>query len=199
MTEIWKDIKDYEGLYQVSNLGRVRSLDMYVNGRNCKYRRKGKVLKFILNRGYARVDLRRNNTHNICRVHRLVAETFPDMVGWTEDAKGKSFDELQINHKDKNRTNNCVDNLEWCTCKYNNNYLDHNELVAKAQSKTVYMYTLNGGLCGMWLSTQECGKNGFIQGNVSQCCNGKYKTHKGFKWSYEAPISPKALPHFKLQ
>lgn len=108
---------------------------------------------------------------------------FPDLVGWTEDAIGKPFDELQINHKDQNKENNCVTNLEWCNSYYNNNYGDHNQKL----SKTVYQYTLDGELVRVWPSTQECGRNNFSASHVAECCRGELKKHKGFRWSYNPP------------
>lgn len=113
MTEIWKDIKDYEGLYQVSNYGRVRSLDRCDNmGRFMD----GHILSIGDNgNGYKHVGLSKNGLQKTEYVHRLVAKSFipnPNNLP-------------QVNHKDENPNNNCVDNLEWCTNKYNNNYGNH--------------------------------------------------------------------------
>ena len=106
MQEIWKDIEDYEGLYQVSNLGKVKSLPKLVNRKNnSKYLTNEKILK-PLSFGYARVILS-NKSYS---VHRLVAEAFipnPNNLPI-------------INHKDGNKQNNCIDNLEWCDYSYNN-------------------------------------------------------------------------------
>ena len=166
MKEIWRSIKDYEGLYEVSSWGRVRSL------------KRGKFLKLQISCwGYLRVELNKNGKGIKHSVHRLVTEAFiPNPNNYP-----------QVNHKDENKLNNHADNLEWCQPEYNNNYGTHNERVAKAKSKTVYMLTLDGGLCGMWPSTQECARNGFNQSHVAECCNGKLKKYKGFKWSYEPP------------
>ena len=123
MTEIWKDIKDYEGLYQVSNYGRVRSLDRYDNvGRS----RKGSIMTVTDNgKGYRAISLSKNGARKTYKVHRLVAEAFIP-----------NNDNLpQINHKDENRYNNHVDNLEWCSSKYNNNYGNHKKNVGKASKK----------------------------------------------------------------
>ena len=115
ITEIWKDIKGYEGDYQVSNLGRVRSLDRVQDIPNrwggvthrCK---KGVMLKpcFDGKKNYLHITLK-NHSRDI---HRLVAETFiPNPNNYTE-----------VNHKNEDKTDNRVNNLEWCTHKYNNNY-----------------------------------------------------------------------------
>lgn len=137
--EIWRDIKDYEGLYQVSNLGRVRSLDCYLNDNGGLKYRKGCILKQRENKGkYKMVMLSKNQKHIHKSVHRLVAMTFPDLVGWTEDAKGKPFDEIQVNHKDEfDKANNCVDNLEWCTAIYNCNYGTRNQRTGEKVSKAL--------------------------------------------------------------
>lgn len=115
--EIWKDIAGYEGLYQVSNLGRVRSLDRTVKScHGATQNIKGKIIKYKNSRGYACVGLCINKSVKYMRVHRLVALSFiPNPHNYPH-----------INHKDCNPYNNQVDNLEWCTPKYNNNYREHN-------------------------------------------------------------------------
>lgn len=107
--EIWKDIKNYEGLYKISNLGRVKSLPKYA-GRSY---RKEKILKTYLDKnGYVKVILCKNNRTRFLSIHRLLAEAFiPNPNNYP-----------QINHKDENKQNNSLNNLEWCTCKYNINY-----------------------------------------------------------------------------
>ena len=110
MIEEWRPIEGYEGLYEVSSYGRVRSLDKYVKSGYGSYRlRKGKILSpGIRPDGYLVVSLQ----YKMFRVHRLVAQAFilnPDNLP-------------QVNHKDENKANNRVDNLEWCDSKYNNNY-----------------------------------------------------------------------------
>lgn len=122
MEEIWKDIPNFEGLYQVSNLGNVRVLDRYVNSairNNDKVKRKGKILKQYNKRGYLQVSLIKNYKRYYFTVHRLVAMAFlpnPDNLP-------------QINHKDENPLNNNLSNLEWCTAKYNCNYGNRNSKI----------------------------------------------------------------------
>lgn len=114
--EIWKDIGGYEGLYQVSNLGRVRSLDRMVGDRwGGKRLYKGKIMKTPLNSdGYCCVDLCKENKRKTYRVNRLVAIAFIK----NDDPINKIF----VNHKDEDRANNYANNLEWCTPEYNSNY-----------------------------------------------------------------------------
>lgn len=109
MKELWKDIKGYEGCYQVSNLGRIKSLDRMTNNQYGEYFMKGRILKnsIIKDKGYCRVSLNNGNGKISKRVHRLVAEAF------IPNPENK----LEVNHKDGNKLNNCVSNLEWCTNK----------------------------------------------------------------------------------
>lgn len=166
MEEIWKTIKDYEGLYEVSNWGRVRNT------------RTGRVLRHWKDEdGYLLVNLCKDGVRKHYKVHRLVAQAFiPNPDGLPE-----------VNHIDQNKENNCVENLEWCDRAYNVRY---------SQAKTVYMLTLEGKLCGLWPSTKECDRHGFDHKHIADCCNGKRTKHKGYKWSYKPPIPPKALPYF---
>ena len=184
MEEEWKDIKDYEGLYQVSNWGKILSLD---------YRHTGKPGLMNLGtdkKGYLKVNLRKNGERKTCKVHRLVAQTF------IPNPENKP----QVNHKDEDKTNNFVflnedgsvdkekSNLEWSTPKENSNHGTRNERSAKARSKPVLQFTLSGELIREWESTRECGRNGFCQSAVTQCCNGERKSHKGFRWEYKKEV-----------
>lgn len=99
--EIWKDIPNYENYYQVSNLGNVRSLDRFYNGRNLK----GKMLKLSPNvYGYLRFTAKKDNTTKTLHVHRIVMLTFNPIS-----------EEKQVNHIDGDKTNNRLENLEWCS------------------------------------------------------------------------------------
>ena len=153
--EIWKDIQEYKGLYQVSNLGRVRSLDTIINCKGAKgidnHLRKGKILKQnIGTTGYYSINLSKNSKRKYVRVHRLVAEAFiPNPNNY-----------YCINHIDGNKLNNKVENLEWCTYSYNNKEayrlgLKQNKYKGKfgkeAQfSKPVIQYTLQNEYIKEW-------------------------------------------------
>ena len=121
--EIWRDIKNYEGRYQVSNLGRVKSLG---NDKS----RKEKILKPGKNGwGYLRVCLVKEGSSKMYTVHRLVLSTFNPIDG---------MDELLVNHKDEDKTNNNLNNLEWCTYSYNNTYNDrHKKIGEKLRGRTL--------------------------------------------------------------
>lgn len=169
--EIWKDVKNYEGLYQISNKGRVKSLG---NDRS----RKEKILKLLTNKkGYLQVNLYINSKMKTFRVHRLVAETFiPNPNNYPE-----------INHKDEDKTNNCVENIEYCTHEYNSNYGSRTERAAQACSKPVLQIDkTTNEVIAEWQSTHEVERKlGFNNSAISKCCTGKRKTCGGFRWSYK--------------
>lgn len=176
--EIWKDIIGYENLYQGSNWGRVKSLERI----DCiGHHRKERILKPVPDKdGYLRVGLRKNNKRKNFLVHRLVAQAFLDNPNNLPE----------VNHRDENPQNNFVSNLEWCSAKYNSNFGTRNKrIIAKntngKRSKKVYQYTLDGQFVREWESTKECGRNGFDQGHVAECCRGERKTHKDFIWKYK--------------
>lgn len=116
MKEIWRDVEGYEGLYEVSNLGKVRSVDRYIKDRKGRKQfKEGKIIAQTKRRKeqrYLSVNLWKNNRIKAYVVHRLVAKAFIPCI------KGKNF----VNHKDENPENNCVSNLEWCTAKENINF-----------------------------------------------------------------------------
>lgn len=130
MTEVWKDIEGYEGIYQVSNFGNVRSLDrivQYIDGRIARF--KGITRKPVKNQdGYLAVVLAKNrNEAKTVRIHRLVAAAFVP----------NSDDLPEINHKDEDKENNRADNLEWCDRLYNCRYGTRGERISKSNSKPI--------------------------------------------------------------
>ena len=138
--EIWKDIKGYEGLYQVSNKGRVKSVERIVRiaDKLGGVRLKGEMIleQEVGKLGYHRVNLFNNDKGKKHLVHRLVAEAFLD----------NPMNYPQINHKDENKDNNIPSNLEWCTAKYNSNYGDRTERTAVAKFVPVSLFDMNGQL-----------------------------------------------------
>ena len=128
MKEIWKDIPNFEGYYKISNLGRIKSVTRKAKVKilNNDYRTiKGQLISPAKTRdGYLKVSLSKNHKRYYFKVHRLAAQAFiPNTNNYP-----------CINHKDENKENNRVDNLEWCTVKYNCNYGTRNERIAKANS-----------------------------------------------------------------
>ena len=113
MTEIWKDIEGYEGLYQVSNKGRVRSVARVVTWKNQSVKTyKSRIMKSREKFGYCYISLYKDFKSKEYRMHRLVAEAFiPNPNNLPE-----------VNHIDENKLNNEIENLEWCTRQYNNSY-----------------------------------------------------------------------------
>lgn len=181
MQEIWKDVKGYEGLYQVSNIGNVRSVDRYVNNRKIK----GKsLLPSDTGRGYLGVSLYKNGNKKTLNIHKLVANSFIPCT------KNKS----QVNHKDGDKHNNNVSNLEWCSCSENIKHAFRMGL--KKPSKTFLGRTgdkhpnskkiicVNTGV--KYQSLAEAAKcTGTTIGLVSLVCSGKRKHTKGLVFIYE--------------
>lgn len=170
--EIWKPVVGYEGYYEVSNMGRVMSLDRYVRSKGGKshYLKKGRILKYGDNRGYKMVTLYRDKTITYKFVHKLVAEAFIP-----------NFDHLpEVNHKDEVRDNNRVDNLEWCTKKYNMNYGTRNERAGKAISKALKGKYLGekSPIFGIHHSEESRRKNSEAHKGKPSAFKGKHHTEK---------------------
>lgn len=171
MNEIWKDIDDYEGHYQVSNLGNVKSLKFG----------KEKILKPHDNGiGYLQVKLCKNGQKEQPLVHQLVAQAFiPNPQNLPE-----------VNHKDENKTNNSVENLEWVSSKENTNFGTRNLRVAEKLingilAKKVLQYTKNGTFIREWPSLMEIERQTeFHYQNICACCLGKLKSAYGYVWRY---------------
>lgn len=191
--EIWKDIYyyneptnewvDYRGLYQVSNFGRVRSLDRIgSNGRGIMVY-KGKCLKASKDgKGYLYVQLHKDGIPKNHRISRLVYFTF----NYGADTK------LQVNHIDEDKSNNRLDNFNLMTCKENCNWGTRSERIIKkiinhkSMSISVLQFDKNGNFIKEWISTQEIGRILKLhQSNIWKCCHGERKTCGGFIWKYK--------------
>lgn len=173
--EEWRDIKGYEGIYQISNLGNIKSLDRYVEySDRPKVFTKEKIRKPVIAKtGYYMVILRKHSQCDARYIHRLVAEAFipnPNNLP-------------QVNHKDENKLNNNVSNLEWCTEKYNVNYGTCRERSANNRSFEVEQYDKNGVFIKKWKSIREAGrKTGINVSNISKVCSGERKTAGKYIW-----------------
>lgn len=185
--EIWKDIPGYEGVYQASNLGRIKSIERIdCGGRHLK----GKILSQCVVKGYVKVGLNYAQSNKQCSVHRLVAMAFiPNQNKYS-----------QINHKDENPLNNRVENLEWCDYLYNRNYGHRNEKAAQSQSiklkgrlvhpemrKPVVKIDINTlEELERYESASEAARQcGLLESKISLVCNGKRKSTGGYKWKYD--------------
>lgn len=177
MQEIWKDIAGYEGLYQVSNLGNVRSLERY-NVNVGEYQQRTRLLKQVSDkRGYKTVTLIKRKNRKTTTVHRLVAGAFlpnPDNLP-------------QVNHKDENKKNNTVQNLEWCENNYNYNYGTRVERVTKKLQKPILQFDEHGKLLNEFdgLRAAQRALNLTSSSSISECCNGKRQTAYGYIWKYK--------------
>ena len=159
MKEIWRDCKGYEGKYQVSNLGRIWGV-----------KRQHYLKPTITSNGYLEVCMiAKNGKQKVELVHRLVALAFID-----------NPDKLpQVNHKDEDKTNNCVDNLEWTTCKQNINYGTGIERRAKQRMMPIRCIDLNKIYESM---TQASKETGIPLSYISKACTGIQETAGGFRW-----------------
>ena len=190
MTEEWKDIEGYEGLYQVSNLGRVRSLDRYYtrphprNGVPTKYFKRGtEIVCHVHRNGYVEVMLKVGGVKKNFMVHRLVAKAF--VPGYFEGA--------DVNHKDCNRQNNHADNLEWMTRRDNLKYSNGDtasamEQIHRSQRKPIIQMTMDGEFIREWPSIHSAHLAlGLDSKSISGACHQHYgtKTAGGYRWKFK--------------
>lgn len=178
MNEEWRAVKGYEGLYEVSNMGRVRSLDRRVKTRSPgaeDFFRAGRTIAPKQRHGgYLGVQLWRDgNVRQIC-IHRLVAQAFVP----------NPHNLPQVNHKDENKLNNRADNLEWCVPKYNANYGNRNEKMSRNNPlrKRVAQYTQVGELIRIYDSIRKTREYGYSPALISKQINGKANSAYGCKW-----------------
>ena len=194
--EIWKDIPGYEGHYQVSNLGRVKSVPRKIYWNGGFYISKERLLSQQMNKyRYWRTHLLKDRITKTVFVHRLVALAFiPNPNNYPD-----------INHKDENPSNNCVDNLEWCTEKYNMNYGTAIErrkasFIKNNSFRRANMTKVKNGSRCAETPVEGVSKNGNIisyrsiseasritrisKGHIGECCKGKRLSAGGYYWKY---------------
>lgn len=188
--EKWRDIAGYEGMYQISNLGRVKSLErqMKLNlNKDKNMIKKEKILKpgkTGIRHNYLGVELLKKSKQKHKYIHRLVAETF------IPNPENKP----QVNHIDGNKLNNCIKNLEFCSHKHNIQEAWNLNLISRVRKKgkehhrsiAVIQYDKDGNYIREWECIRQVEKELGIWGqNISKCCKGKYKSCGGFIWKYK--------------
>lgn len=180
-TEVWKDMKGYEGYYKISAFGKIRSLDrVTVNGR----RLKGKAIRTRTSKGYTIVTLHKEGNRKTFLVSRLVALNF------LNNPANKS----EVNHIDEDKSNNHVSNLEWCTSKENANHGSRNKRIANAminkdetRARGVAMLDKNNGeVLKEFRAVNEAYRylNRAANGNISKACRENKRTVYGYKWRF---------------
>ena len=185
MEEIWKDIKGFEGRYQISNYGNVKSL------RYCGRNEIRNLVPKVNNKGYEWVELIVNGKKNYRQIHRLVAEAF---------IPNTNNDPI-VNHKDENPRNNRVDNLEWCDYKYNSRYYinlhrndpNNKSFIGRASGtfgaykhkRPIAQIDKDGNIVKVWDYVEQVARIGKMSSSsVIRCCNGQRKTAYGYTWHY---------------
>lgn len=194
MDEIWKDIRGYEGLYQVSNLGRVKGLARVSLDK--RYLPDRILEGSVYSTGYIVVKLRVNGFAKRFSIHRLVAEHFIP-----------NHENLPvINHKDENKLNNRIDNLEWCTHKYNATYGSARERAMesfkKNNSKVVYQFSLNGEfICEYDSVSSAADSTNTRRSEVWVCCNMVENSisANGFMWRYANDCPTKQIAPYSIK
>lgn len=184
MNEIWKDIKGYENLYQISNMGRVKSLDRIDNNNHHK---KEQILKIKEYKGYCYIKLSKCGKQTQFLLHRLVAENF------IPNPENKPC----IDHINTDKTDNRVENLRWVTQKENvnnpisiskmkkNHHLKNTFGAEHPLSKPILQFTLDGKLVRKWDCTADVERElGFKNSYISLCCNSKKQKAYGYKWCF---------------
>ena len=172
----WKDIEGFEGLYQISNSGEVKSVERLKRNNLGFQTVNERIRKLSKDKdGYLQICLSKNSRHYIKKIHRLVAEAFipnPNNLP-------------VINHKNEDKQDNRVENLEWCTIKYNTNYGNGIRKMAITQGRPVIQLN-NGNVVEEFYSTQEASRQtGVPQANIYKVCVGERKTAGGYEWRFK--------------
>lgn len=164
MKEVWKDIEGYEGLYQVSNLGRIKRVET------------DRILKACKDKGgYLRVNLSKNSVTSTNTLHRLVAEAF---IPNTDNKP-------EVNHIDEDKTNNSINNLEWSTRKYNLNHGTRNKRISKTQSIPIIATNIKTGESTEFYGTNDCARHlGLYSSNITRVLKGVSKQTGGYTFKY---------------
>lgn len=169
--EVWKPVAGYEGIYEVSDCGRVRSLDRVIETARCSRRIRGRVLSPKNNTGgYQQVSLFRDGKRKDYLVSRLVAEAF------CEHPEGNDV----VNHLDNTPSNNRASNLEWTT------HLGNAQHSVRQHRRRVRPVVRSDGRT--YAKLRQVAEDGFCPGVVCRCCRGQLNTHKGFTWKYANQI-----------
>lgn len=170
--EIWKPVKGYEGLYEVSNKGNIKSLNYNKTGNE-------KVLRPADNgRGYLYVVISKNGERKNMLIHRAVAEVFLE----------NPYNLPQVNHRDEDKTNNSVENIEFCSCKYNLEYSKVSQKAVEVTSKPVIQFTKDGRFVSEYKNIREAERyTGIHHNQISRCCLGRkhYKSAGNYKWKFK--------------
>jgi hypothetical protein len=162
--ELWKDVVGYEGLYQVSSKGRIYSCISE------------KFMKLSMHpKGYIMCGLTKDGKQITHKVHRLVAKAFiPNPNNYP-----------QVNHKDENKNNNSMENLEWCTDDYNRHYGKTVERTAKAHQKQIDQYSIEGVFIKTWEGINVAADTlNLSRPHITDCCKGRLNHTGGYVWKY---------------
>lgn len=174
--EEWRPIKGYEGLYEISNMGRVKRLGRksITSSGKVRYLKEALRQPQKSKKGYMNVRLTNKGVYKSFIVHRLVAEAFIE----------NPLNKPQVNHIDEDRSNNRVDNLEWVTCIENNNHGSRNEKISKIQRKPVEGMSLKDKSTLKYKQLKDTSFDGFNHLMVSRCCRGIQYKHRGYIWRF---------------
>ena len=177
--EVWKDVPNYEGIYKVSNFGRIKMVKRtLIDSLGKKINKKEHILKPRTGNRYYMIALYKNGKREDLLLHRLIAQTF------IPNPENKPF----VNHKDENCFNNCSDNLMWCTQKENMNWGTINERMSKnsKSKRKVNQYDMDGNFIKQWdcMTDFYKSKGLKLKTGIIECCKGRRQSHMGYKWKY---------------